>query len=253
MADQYPKPLIVCGMGRAGTRMITDILVQRKDINMYGEIPPQMIADFFKFMETVDKGYLTNAYDEFYSDKRLDFIQQSFRFLSKGFFRPIDSKCELRYFGYKSPRHERFYKELDCLFFRQGLKPVYIYCCRDAVSNWASYKNMTWNKFNVRQFLEDYCESFRVFNKMLRELSDRCIVFNLNEYIRSSDQNSYVSKILSSLELDQNIHTLDVNRVKNRNATARFTKSERRATPAEIEYILNHDEYRKIALRMGWT
>ncbi len=233
------QPLIICGMGRSGTRTVADVLSAHRKVQLYGEIPPHMMEAFLSLLDVMDKGYLNDkSFTDDWRARKLDYIFESFNFLSKEF-----SKTRKSYrliCGYKSPRHERFFAEFERHFNSIDVNAHYIYCTRDPVSCWASYKSMPWNKFTLNAFIEDYKNSIQEYRIMKNSAPDRVHLFDLNEYTKSYDKFEFFkSRFLTPLNLVDNdgirkIILADLNR----NATSTVTGKPRETLlPEEVDTI----------------
>lgn len=214
-------PIVICGMGRSGTRNVADNIARHPKAQIYGEIPPQMMDSFLDFYRTVNNSYKKSQFANAWEARKEEFFFDCLNNISK---EKIETKKHSRQFvGYKSPKHERFYKKIESCFSSEKVKPYYIYCVRDAFSCWKSYKSMEWNKLNVESFVDEYVESLRFYFSMLRELEDRVITFNLNEYKACHDKASYfkvsIMEKFGMSEGDLNDFSLDE---RNRNATKNF-------------------------------
>ncbi|MAB09567.1 sulfotransferase [Hyphomonas sp.] len=235
-------PLIVCGMGRSGTRTVADILSAHERIQLYGEIPPQMIDAFMTFLDKVDLGYFKNPqFTEDWKARKLNYLYESFNALSKTYAKK--TKDSLLVCGYKSPRHEMHFKKLEKHFNNADASAHYIYCTRSAETCWASYKSMPWNSFTLETFLEDYKQSLREYHVMKEAASERVHVFSLDAYTRAPDRYEYFkTRFLVPLGIEENERvraTIESNL--NRNATVNVTKQNRKALLSEEVEAIQKD------------
>ncbi|SFO37391.1 Sulfotransferase family protein [Roseovarius lutimaris] len=240
--DVKEKPLIVCGMGRSGTRTVADILSSHGNIQLYGEIPPQMIVSFFNHLTTVDRGYLKNeSFSEDWKSRKSDYIFQTLNFLSKGYIEKV--KHSRTVCGYKSPRHERFFLDIEKHFRSVDLSPHYIYCIRDPLTCWASYKSMPWNSFTLETFMEDYKQSISEYFSMKESAGDRVHIFKLNEYMEAPDRVTFfLSRFLKPLGVsDDGRVRKTILSDQNRNATSTVIGKKRETLSVEETQILKDD------------
>ena len=214
-------PVVICGMGRSGTRNVADNIAKHPLVQIYGEIPPNIMDSFLDFFSNTNSAYLKSPFGKGWAERKDEFFFDCLNNLSK---EKIEfKKSERKFVGYKSPNHERFFKKIEQCFSGEEVKPYYIYCVRDALSCWQSYKSMEWNRLDVESFIEEYIESVGFYFSMLDKFDDRVVVFNLNEYKCCNDKEGYfkysVMRKMGMSESDLNCFNLDE---KNRNATKKF-------------------------------
>lgn len=215
-------PIVICGMGRSGTRNVADNIARHPKVQIYGEIPPQMMDSFLNFYSTVDYSYSRSEFKGSWEKRKEEFFFDCLNNISK---EKIElKKVEREYVGYKSPRHEQFFEKIEACFAKSEKKPIYIYCARDALSCWRSYRSMEWNKLSIQDFFSEYISSFNKFFEMSEKYSDRVVVFNLNEYKSCEDKLVYFkNRILKKVGMnDSDLIDFQVDN-RNRNATTKVT------------------------------
>lgn len=182
-------PLIVCGMGRSGTRMCANILSNSSDIELQGEVGGPAGSRMMNWLEAV---HAQSPDDDPHRIYRL--ARVTFREGSAG--RPQD-RPRARWFGYKSPRHERYFERYEALFSDPKRPARYVYCLRNPFHVWRSYRAMPWNKFkDVRAFLEAWVRSARTYEAMVEAAPGRVILFNLDDMVRSDDRLKWLTPVL---------------------------------------------------------
>ena len=122
-------PIVICGMGRSGTRNIADNIARHPEVQIYGEIPPQMMEFFLDFYSTVNFSYSKSAFKESWAKRKEEFFFDCLNNISK---EKIElKKVERKYVGYKSPRHEQFYEKIEACFAKEEKKAdIHLLCKR---------------------------------------------------------------------------------------------------------------------------
>ena len=222
---EQARPLIVCGMGRSGTRMCANILSNSRDVEMQGEIGGPAGS---RMMAWLEANYPQRSEADPYRIYRL--ARATFREGSAG--RPQDRPRAL-WFGYKSPRHERYFHRYERLFEDPARRPRYVYCLRNPFHVWRSYRAMPWNKFkDVRAFLQAWNRSVGTWETMRRQAPDRVSLFNLDSMIRSPDRLEWLTPVLlEPLNLSPEMFRRPVEALRNSNSAANKVGAEPQELP----------------------
>ncbi|MCK0753254.1 sulfotransferase [Chromohalobacter japonicus] len=245
-------PVVICGMGRSGTRNVADNIAKHPLVQIYGEIPPNIMDSFLEFFFRTNSAFLKSPFGKGWADRKNEFFFDCLNNISK---EKIEFKKDGRkYVGYKSPNHERFFNKIEQCFSGEEVKPCYIYCIRDALSCWQSYKSMEWNKLDVEGFIEQYVESVNFYFSMLDKFEKRVVLFNLNEYKTCNDKEAYFKySILRNIGMSEPdlVHfKLDE---KNRNATKKFIGKDSEGLPVKEEsMIAGNDKIKEINQFFGF-
>lgn len=237
-----PSPLIVCGMGRSGTRNAADILNAHPRIRIHGEIPDPLSCAAFALLDAADEHYASQARGgndarktknrknlEGWDSIKGDMLMTVFGFMSKRGTGVLEKFKKFKYVGHKSTKAEFYFSRYEKHFKDAGLKPRYVYCARNAEACWRSHKAMTWNKRpNVRAFAAEYAESFAQLDRMRNAAPDRVRVLVLDDIIASPDKiEFYQKKLFDWLGLDLPPDVVEkLRNVKNSNSSINHLKNQ---------------------------
>lgn len=190
-------PLIVCGFVRSGTRMVADILNKEGRCCLQGEIPHAVAVPMLRYMKTLSKYYRRGAKKaESFLVKQHEPFERIFESATQS--RVIRKKNAV-YFGHKTPKHERYFRDYEASF--SYLNARYIYCQRNPLNVWRSLNNMSWNPYNnVQAFVEDWKNSQAQYRDMKSVGQDRVYMFDLDRFIESGAD--VISEIFQFLELE---------------------------------------------------
>lgn len=198
-------PLFICGMGRSGTTNALRIVNAHPQVMLNGEIPLSIQKHLFSLLDGVDRSYSgEDGLQERWSERKADYIFESFGYLSKGGRGRLVKIPEARYRGHKTPRLETLFDQYEQHFGAMGLPPRYLYCARNPFDCWRSHKAMTWNRYKTaEQFLVHYAQSFENLRRMQDRANGRVWVVNLDELKAAPDAIAwYGEKIFAPLGLD---------------------------------------------------
>jgi hypothetical protein len=245
-------PLIICGMGRSGTRNTANVLNCHESVSLYGEIPFGIMKQLFNVLDTADKSYSGKDYHRsLWSKKKAKFIYSSFNYLGKASL--MQEKHTACFIGHKTPHHEKLFYDYERHFGSVGILPIYLYCCRDADSCWRSYKSMNWGaKRTIESFLVEYNESFNCLEHMLSKAEGRVHIVKLNDLKSANNQLEYYIKAIFNplgLEIDDDT-AMRIASVENSNATIKVTgKPPVELDFAEIKLIEDNKSIRDISFK----
>ena len=237
MTPDRAGPLIVCGMGRSGTRMCANILSNSSEVELQGEIGGPAGSKMLGWLEAA---HAQSPADDPHRVYRL--ARVTFREGSAG--RPQD-RPDARWFGYKSPRHERYFQRYEVLFADPERRARYVYCLRNPFHVWRSYRAMPWNKFrDVREFLPAWLRSVQTYEAMIDAAPDRVSLFNLDAMVRSPDRLEWLTPtLLAPLALSPDTFRKPVDSLKNSNSAANKVGAEPQEPPAaDLAFIADHPE-----------
>jgi len=193
--SEYPRPLIVCGMPRSGTRHFVNALNVHPGVMLTGEIAQPAMRRLLQLGELVERSYSGNErYLRNWQQKRHRFLLESMFSISKSARREFSPDCV--YVGTKTPNHEFLFEEYERYYRDLEVKPHYVFCARDAEACWASYRSMPWAGQAVRQFVKRYVRSYEILRKMLRLVPERCVIANLNAYTGSESKTRFLRENL---------------------------------------------------------
>lgn len=208
------RPLIVVGMGRSGTRMCANILANSLDVELQGELGGQSGAALLGWLEAVRTERGEAAGDGY------ALAREAFRIAAPGRTYVRDTA---RWFGHKTPRHERHFRQYERLFGQPGREAVYVYCIRNPFDVWRSYRAMPWNGFaTVDGFVDAWTRSARQYEAMCATVPGRVLTFNLDAMLAATDWVGYVdTELLRPLALDQASFRKPVGSLENTNSAER--------------------------------
>lgn len=218
------RPLIVCGMGRSGTRMCANILGNSSLVELQGEIGGPVGTKLVAWLEAVRSQKRADGHQCLYRLARA-----AFRDSSPG--RPLDRPAA-RWFGHKTPRHERHFDRYERIFDQADRQAMYVYCLRNPFHVWRSYRAMPWNKFkDVDSFLAAWVKSVQIFERMRTEAPGRVLLFNLDDMLRAPDRLEWLRPtLLDPLAISPTTFRRPVETLENSNSAARKVG----APPAEL-------------------
>ena len=208
------KPLIVFGMGRSGTRMCANILNNSRDVELQGEIGGAVGSKMMAWLVSVATQKEPPEPGRMYRLAR-----SAFRDSTPS--RPM-ARERARWFGHKTPRHERHFARYEAIFNDPALEPHYVYCLRNPFHVWRSYRIMPWNKFKTAgAFLEAWVKSVQTYERMIEEAPGRVHLFNLDDMVRAPDLLDWVEpNLLVPLGLSADGFRRDIDKLENSNSAS---------------------------------
>ena len=214
MSADEAKPLIVFGMGRSGTRMCANILNNSQAVELQGEIGGPAGTKMMAWLEAIRLQRGDADHERMYRLARSAFRDSAAS-------RPLE-RPEARWFGHKTPRHERHFRRYEVVFSDPACPAHYVYCLRNPFHVWRSYRAMPWNKFkDVRAFLEAWNRSVHMYENMLQVAPGRVLTFNLDEMIRAADRMEWLRpNLLEPLGVSEATFRKPVEALRNSNSAA---------------------------------
>ena len=208
------KPLIVFGMGRSGTRMCANILNNSRDVELQGEIGGAVGSKMMAWLVSVATQKQAPEPGRMYGLARSAFRDST---PSRPMVRP-----RARWFGHKTPRHERHFARYEAIFNDPAREPHYVYCLRNPFHVWRSYRIMPWNKFKtVGAFLEAWTKSVKTYERMIEEAPGRVHLFNLDDMVRAPDLLGWVEpNLLAPLGLSPEGFRREIDKLENSNSAS---------------------------------
>ena len=244
MSSVKARPLIVCGMGRSGTRMCANILNNSSLVELQGEIGGPAGT---RLMAWLEAAHLQRKDQD--REAGYDVARAAFRLAAPG--KTLERPGAV-WFGHKTPRHERHFRRYEVIFDDPDNLPVYVYCIRNPFDVWRSYRAMPWNKFKtVEGFLKAWLRSVHTYEEMLEAAPGRVLTFNLDEMLRSSDWMSYLTPgLFTALDIPEDSFSRPVQDLKNTNSAVNKTgtRPEPISEPDRLA-IAGHPQVRRIIQR----
>jgi len=195
-----PTPLFVTGMGRSGTTTALRVLNTHPSVYLTGEVPLPVLRALFATLDAADKAHVDTR--DGWLSRKTDFMFDAFGFLSKGGEGRTHRRATAGFRGFKEPRLEGMFADLESHFASVGLAPRYVYCARNPFDCWRSYKATSWNRHDEEGFLAAYVKSFAHLRAMRTAAPQRVAVISLDEVIASGDPAKfYRDRLFSFLEL----------------------------------------------------
>lgn len=239
-----PKPLIVFGMGRSGTRMCANILNNSNDVELQGEIGGRAGT---KMMSWLEAARAQRKHDD--ASQTYELARGAFRLGSAG---KALVRENVRWFGHKTPRHERHFKRYEAIFDDASTRAIYVYCIRNPFDVWKSYRAMPWNKFKtVDEFLKAWVRSVHMYEAMVQKAPGRVLMFNLDAMIRAPDWLTYVRPaLLEPLAIGEDTFRRPVEELGNTNSAERKVGAKPEPiSDADRRVIASHPATRRIIER----
>ena len=242
------SPLIVFGMGRSGTRMCANILNNSREIELQGEIGGPVGAKMMSWLESVRSGRETPDADRMYRLARAAFRD------STPSRRQVRNRA--RWFGHKTPRHERHFDRYEAIFDDPARPAHYVYCLRNPFHVWRSYRIMPWNKFkNVREFLDAWIKSVRTYERMIEAAPGRVHLFNLDDMIRAPDLSAWIApNLLEPLGVSPASFRRPVDELENSNSASNKLGVKPSPPPASdmVEIATDREAARMVRTYFPW-
>lgn len=122
-------PLIIAGPPRSGTRFVTNVLNKVPGVTINGEIPDNIMNSVIRVTKKCDRTYQSkheNSWAQSWDRTKRDYMFAVWANLNKSGRNNIDPEC--RFFGYKTPFHEKYFDFYNAFF--DPVKPKYVCCIR---------------------------------------------------------------------------------------------------------------------------
>lgn len=243
-----PRPLIVVGMGRSGTRMCANLLANSNDVELQGEVSDPAGAAMMAWLRAVREQQTPPDHDRIYRLARA-------AFRDSGNSRPQHREAAL-WFGHKTPRYERHFADYETIFDDPSRPAHYVYCLRNPFHVWRSYRVMPWNAFgDVRAFLKAWTRSVSTYEQMRAAAPGRVTLFNLDDMVRAPDRTKWIEAgLMTPLSLHADSLRRPLDQIGNSNSAA----NKLGVTPDEpppsdmIEIALNRDAARMVQTYFPW-
>lgn len=235
------QPLIVCGYVRSGTRMCANLLNNSREVELQGEILPSVAESTLAWLNAMKQHPRNKDPQTFYR-----FCRSTLRTVSKS--NPLKREG-VRWFGHKTPRHEKWFSEYELLFDHGDARARYVYCLRNPIHVWRSYRAMPWRSVpDVRQFLMDWVRSVEAYEDMKRTAPDRVILFNLDLMLTQTDVPAWLSKtIFEPLDIDSGTFSKAISEVHNTNSSqAKFGTPPSEPPESESDFLMRDRKLRRI-------
>lgn len=179
---RYATPLLVVGPPRCGTRFVTNVLNKVPGVVIHGEIHNKVVQSLFKVIETCNKVYETkgrpDGWTERWNVQRHDFLLAAWANLTKGHRKKSPVDC--LYYGYKTPRHEKYFDVLNRFF--APIHPHYVCCIRNFCDHLLSVQ-ACWPKVSSLEASLKYIQSLRHIRYMKQQRPKDVHLFFLDDYI----------------------------------------------------------------------
>jgi len=284
MLPYMSTPLIICGMPRSGTRMISNTLNIHPEVCIQSEIHQAVVFEFLAFVRfstafyaemqspdkskkrtlisRIEKKFLKSgpfkgwyyarsqppAISEKWQNKRRALIQSLWMYAGRD-KEVVPQGDVVRYMGYKTPNHEIFFEDYEELLADKP--PYYIFCTRNIGDCWRSVKNLGWySSNNISAFKERYIKAHKQLSIMLQKTPERIIVFDLDTYKKKEDKLSYFDQLIFqrlSLAPTQEIENkIQSNKKVNASTSKGISQEPDNKTRQEMEELIQDKDVRKI-------
>lgn len=249
MSADEAKPLIVFGMGRSGTRMCANILSNSDAVELQGEIGDPAAARMIDWLEAIRHQRGPDDRARVYGLARA-----TFKGAASG---RLIERPQARWFGHKTPRHERYFARYEAVFDDPARPAHYVYCLRNPFHTWRSYRVMPWNGFkDVRAFLDAWVRSVQMYEAMRGAAPGRVLAFNLDDMIRAPDRTDWLKpNLLDPLEISDGSFRKPLETLRNSNsAAAKLGAEPDEPPPADMARIAaNRAAMEKVRLYFPWV
>lgn len=249
MSADEAKPLIVFGMGRSGTRMCANILSNSDAVELQGEIGDPAAARMIDWLEAIR---LQRGPDD--RARVYGLARATFKGAASG---RLIERPQARWFGHKTPRHERYFARYEAVFDDPARPAHYVYCLRNPFHTWRSYRVMPWNGFkDVRAFLDAWVRSVQMYEAMRGAAPGRVLAFNLDDMIRAPDRTVWLKpNLLDPLEISDGSFRKPLETLRNSNsAAAKLGAEPDEPPPADMARIAaNRAAMEKVRLYFPWV
>lgn len=186
-------PIIVCGMARSGTRMLTDLLNNHDQIAIQNEMHAKTIEAFFNLKKEVDGVF--SHYEKKEGRRKNNNWLKSQNILMHTFFASANKKGilgykkKIKFHGIKTPGYERYLSDFEDIF--SSTPPFYMYCIRRPEKVWRSWKSIGY-LIDFKVFQQRYLRSLRQAQRIRNAVPKRLIIFNLDDYIKTEDKHIFI-------------------------------------------------------------
>lgn len=187
-------PLIVCGMARSGTRMITDLLNRFDEVAIQPEMHAATLDAYLEMTESISGTY------SYYSEKKGRNLAKywerfqpalAFCFLALGNKKgPVGRGKKISYLGIKTPSYEHKFDAFEQIF-HHGQAPLYVYCMRRPKKVWASWKSLGYEQ-EVGVFSRRYRRSLKKALRISESCRGRFALFDLDSYLAAQEKRQWV-------------------------------------------------------------
>lgn len=197
----YPEageftPLFVVGMPRAGTRFMTDALNLSSEVAIQGEVFAETIETVRQLFLDLDPRLDWRGRSEDWGLRKQHLLTAVWTNTAKSAPVPMSEGC--RFFGFKSPHHERFFDFYEEMFTDDP--PIWVFNVRNFRGLFRSLSSMTWRKgvkATIPYIGAEYLRAMDELDHMLASAPDRVIPFVLDNY--QEDQEGYLTGILERI------------------------------------------------------
>lgn len=171
-----------------------------------------------------DIAYGADSSAKLYWGKRARTIVENFAGFSKG---KREFKPKATIFGFKTPRVERYHKDLTLIVGDTFEKTAYFYCIRNIVDCYLSLVEMPWFGSGPNSFIDLYVASLNdavTLANISKQSGDRIAfsVLNLDDFIQSDTKARWIyDRMFSTLPINTGLPWFEniVTNTANRNAT----------------------------------
>lgn len=239
------SPVVICGLARAGTRYIANVLNTYNDVAVVGEVPTKAmrlsleskieIMDYYRRMGREDnwgKQFIDSMSTQIFTDWFLLSKHNSAKLVSK-----VNSESSLSHFCLKTPYHEQLHSAYSELLGGHGVK--YIFCFRDFESHFVSMKAMN-PRNNLKWVYEKFMSTARIYLS-LKASSPDCVSLITVEDLKSGDYDILNERIFDFLQKPRLAESSFRDARKNSSENLGFVKpditSEERVSLSELPFL----------------
>lgn len=192
----YPEPtsvrlVIVCGPPRCGTRFITDAINAHPEAMILSEVTETAMDACVRMIAEIDgEGREHRRWRERRSQVVFAMWRAAQRLGSKK-----EASTDTKIFGYKSPRHEKYWSFYAEIFARST--PTFVYCIRRFSEHYLSCA-ARWPRRSIEGRARDYLSSFERYREMRASSAVRVVPFVLDKL--GEGGKSYLADVLTQVD-----------------------------------------------------
>lgn len=207
----YPEagefvPLFICGLPRAGTRFVTDALNLSPEVAIHGEVFDESVEAMRQMFSDLDPQLERRDRTEAWNAQKQHLLTAIWANASKSAPKPVAEEC--RFYGFKTPLHERFFDFYEGVFSENP--PLWVFNVRNFRDLYRSLSSMRWRKGEketIGYIGAEYLKAMDDLDRMMRAAPGRVFPFVLDNY--TEDEFGYLRSLLEGLGLSYDDALLD--------------------------------------------
>ncbi len=247
------------GFPRSGTRQFADIMNGHPSCIIQGEIENDSLSSLAYFVSESDRLLGTGRTRSAYIARRLQFVLETYRMVSKTNSEPLNWDFDQKNLGFKKPCVEHFHEELDALFAPSVHRIKLFICLRSIEKNYLSLSGAF--GYTMEKFKQGIIKTDRALVEISKNNLFEVYPLHLDGFIRKNDDEKgdwLVQNIFSKLNLDTApekaaeiyLKTRNRNKTPEEKKRSAITEAERKKLFGDISFM---NSVASIEARMGVT